>query len=88
MLSTRLDSVTPLDPATLSDARDSRDRMLDQAAPVALPAPGTAAASLTHDQLGSLARVLSFNDPQRDRPDALGRKQDRNVELLLRDPRR
>ena len=29
MLSTTLDTVTPLDPATLGDARDSRDRMLE-----------------------------------------------------------
>ena len=51
------------------------------------PPPGTAAASLTHDQVGSLSRVLAWNDPQRARPDALGRTLDRNMELLLRDPR-
>ena len=61
--------------------------LLDQASPVAAPAPGTAAASLTHDQVGSLSRLLSWNDPQRARPDALGRTLDRNMELLLRDPR-
>jgi metallophosphoesterase (TIGR03767 family) len=78
----------------LIEVMDNRDgtlslfgTLLDQAAPIALPAPGLAAASLTHAQLGSLSRVLSFNDPQRARPDALGRKRDRNVELLLRDPR-
>jgi hypothetical protein len=31
--------------------------------------------------------VLAWNDPQRARPDQLGRKQDRNVELVLQDPR-
>lgn len=78
----------------LIEVMDNRDgtlslfgTLLDQAAPVAAPAPGTAAASLTHDQVGSLARVLAWNDPQRDRPDALGRTLDRNMELLLRDPR-
>ena len=78
----------------LIEVMDNRDgtlslfgTLLDQAAPVAAPAPGTAAASLTHDQVGSLSRVLSWNDPQRARPDALGRTLDRNMELLLRDPR-
>ena len=78
----------------LVEVMDNRDgtlslfgTLLDQAAPVALPAPGTAAESLTLDQVGSLSRVLSWNDPQRAKPDALGREQDRNVELLLRDPR-
>ena len=35
------------------------------------------------------SRVLAWNDPQRQAPapDALGRTLDRNVELLLRDPR-
>ena len=61
--------------------------VLDQAAPIAAPAPGTAAAALTEAQLGSLGRVLAFNDPQRARPDALGRTLDRNMELVLRDPR-
>lgn len=61
--------------------------ILDQAAPIAAPAPGTAAAALTDAQLGSLARVLAWNDPQRDKPDARGRTLDRNMELVLRDPR-
>jgi hypothetical protein len=61
--------------------------LLDHAAPIAAPAPGTAAASLTNAQLGSLSRVLSWNDPQRERRDARGRTLDRNMELVLRDPR-
>jgi hypothetical protein len=61
--------------------------VLDQAGPIAAPAPGTAAAGFTDAQLGGLSRVLAWNDPQRDKPDPRGRKQDRNVELVLRDPR-
>ena len=62
--------------------------LLDQAAPVAAPAPGTAAASLTHDQVGSLVARAGLERPAaRPRPDALGRTLDRNMELLLRDPR-
>ena len=78
----------------LIEVMDNRDgtlslfnTVLDQAAPIAAPAPGTAAAGLTDAQLGALSRVLSWNDPQREKEDQLGRKQDRNVELLLRDPR-
>jgi metallophosphoesterase (TIGR03767 family) len=61
--------------------------VLDQAGPIAAPAPGTAAAGFTDAQLGGLSRVLAWNDPQRVTPDERGRKQDRNVELVLRDPR-
>lgn len=78
----------------LIELMDNRDGTLslittivDQAAPIEAPAPGTAAAALTDAQLGSLSRVLAFNDPQRDRPDARGRRLDRNVELVLVDPR-
>ena len=68
--------------------------LLDSAAPAAAPAPGTSALGLTPAQLASLGRTLSFNDPQReglegsggDAPKA-GRRSDRNVELLVRDPR-
>ena len=60
--------------------------VLDQAAPIAAPAPGTAAAAFTDAQLSSLSRMLAFNDPQRD-TDQLGRTLDRNMELVLRDPR-
>ena len=60
--------------------------ILNHAAPVAAPAPGTAAATLTDAQLGSISRVLSFNDPQRD-ADHPGGRDDRNTELVLLDPR-
>jgi hypothetical protein len=41
---------------------------------------------LTDAQLGGLARVLSWNDPQNE-TEHLGRRNDRNVELVLLDPR-
>jgi hypothetical protein len=50
--------------------------------------------SLSLRQLASLGRTLSYNDPQRleiedeaDDTDKLGERRDRNVELVLRDPR-
>jgi metallophosphoesterase (TIGR03767 family) len=64
--------------------------ILDTASPVEAPAPGPAA-GFTDAQLGSLARLLAANDPQTKdvtsgggpgAPDA------RNVELLIKDPRR
>jgi metallophosphoesterase (TIGR03767 family) len=67
--------------------------MLDSAAPAAAPAPGDATLFST-EQLASLARTLAFNDPQREGLEGSsgdaskrGRRSDRNVELLLRDPR-
>ncbi|HEX8101445.1 MAG TPA: hypothetical protein VF533_02440 [Solirubrobacteraceae bacterium] len=84
----------------LIEVMDNRDgtlslfgTVLDAAAPIVPPPPGPAAAFSEAD-LASLARVLSFNDPQREglegssgEAEKRGRKQDRNVELLLRDPR-
>jgi metallophosphoesterase (TIGR03767 family) len=68
--------------------------MLDTAAPIAAPPPGEAGA-FTAAQLSSLSRVLSWNDPQREGLESTsgvgskeGRRADRNVELLLPDPRR
>ena len=68
--------------------------LLDSAAPAAAPAPGTSALTMTPAQLASLGRTLSYNDPQReglegsggDAPKT-GRRADRNVELLVKDPR-
>ena len=51
--------------------------ILDHAAPIAAPAPGTAAASFTDAQLGSLSRVLAWNDPQNERRAAAARPQHR-----------
>ncbi|MDQ3934003.1 MAG: metallophosphoesterase [Actinomycetota bacterium] len=70
--------------------------ILNQAAPVNPPAPGTPANVFTDTDLASIARVLSANDPQglgprgpegRDNA-GLGERKDRNVELPIRDPRR
>ncbi len=64
--------------------------ILDSAAPTAAPPPGSALA-FDATQLASLSRTLSFNDPQRDAdeddPPREGRRADRNVELLVQDPR-
>jgi len=68
--------------------------LLDSAAPAVAPAPGTSALTMSQAQLTSLARTLSFNDPQREGlegsggdAEKRGRRADRNVELLVRDPR-
>ena len=61
---------------------------LDSAAPATAPAPGTAAAELTGADLGSISRTLAFNDPQAGGGSREGEPDDRNVELLIEDPRR
>jgi metallophosphoesterase (TIGR03767 family) len=84
----------------LIEVMDNRDgtlslfgTMLDAAAPQAAPAPGDAM-RLSLKQLASLGRTLSYNDPQREgaegssyAEDKTGARRDRNVELLMRDPR-
>ena len=67
--------------------------LLDSAAPAAAPAPGSAL-GFSPAQLASLGRTLSFNDPQREGlegssgdAEKRGRREDRNVELLVKDPR-
>lgn len=66
--------------------------MLDHAGDVAPPTPNTPAASLSDRQLASLARQLAASDPQPVSTsgglDSRGRPEDRNVELIVRDPRR
>ncbi len=64
--------------------------VLDTAASVEAPAPGTDANSMSNGQLAALSRVISANDPQyTDVTDGggLGDVTDRNVELLVKDPR-
>jgi hypothetical protein len=61
--------------------------ILDHGARVNTPRPGTAA-GLSARQLASISREVSFNDPQTSADEGLGERRDRNVELLLRDPRR
>jgi metallophosphoesterase (TIGR03767 family) len=84
----------------LIEVMDNRDgtlsifgTVLDLAAAEAAPGPGPAMA-LDLAGLASLSRTLSYNDPQRldaeDQTlvtDKLGQRRDRNVELLVRDPR-
>jgi len=84
----------------LLEVMDNRDgtlsifgTILDSAAPTEAPAPGPAA-QLSVAQLASLGRTLSYNDPQRldaeggaQERDKRGGRRDRNVELLVRDPR-
>jgi len=68
--------------------------VVDHAAAPVPPPPGPADA-FTDDQLASLSRVIAWNDPQRPpkpasgepETDRAGLRRDRNVELVIRDPR-
>ena len=60
--------------------------LFDHDAAVEAPAPGPAA-DFTSAQLAAIGRVLAYNDPQEDTADNAGEPADRNVELLLDDPR-
>lgn len=51
------------------------------------PPAGTAASGMDLNDLASAARTMSFNDLQSGAPEGEGEAQDRNVELLLPDPR-
>jgi metallophosphoesterase (TIGR03767 family) len=59
--------------------------LLDHSAAYEVPAAGSAS-GFTTDQLASISRTLSFNDPQVN-AGATGEPQDRNVELVVDDPR-
>ncbi|MEX2253315.1 MAG: hypothetical protein WD649_04115 [Thermoleophilaceae bacterium] len=80
----------------LLEVMDNRDGnlsifgpVIDHSSPVASPAPGTNANAFGVDELSSLSRTFSFNDPQSGGATAAaGGADDRNVELLVRDPRR
>ena len=70
--------------------------MLDHAAPPepggAPPSDGRGSTGPSTKRLASISRELAFNDPDSEngedgRPDARGGEGDRNVELLVRDPR-
>lgn len=76
----------------LVEVMDNRDgtlslfgTLLDHAATYEVPAAGTATA-FTVAQLGALSRTIAFNDPQAS-IGAIGQPADRNVELLVDDPR-
>jgi metallophosphoesterase (TIGR03767 family) len=60
--------------------------MLDHDAPVDAPAAGPAN-GFSAAELASIGRVLTYNDPQGSNEDSAGEPTDRNVELLLDDPR-
>jgi metallophosphoesterase (TIGR03767 family) len=61
--------------------------ILDHAGQAAAPAPGTPASAMDFNDLASAARTMSFNDLQSGAPLGEGQADDRNVELLIDDPR-
>ena len=61
--------------------------LLDHGGAVESPPGETPAAGLDTATLGSIARTLSYNDPQEGPDGSEGAVADRNVELLVRDPR-
>jgi metallophosphoesterase (TIGR03767 family) len=66
--------------------------MVDTAAPIASPAPGSPASVFTEAQIGSLMRKIAANDPQTGfngsaSSHAEGKRVDRNVEMVVNDPR-
>lgn len=61
--------------------------VLDHSGQSAAPAPGTPAAGMDLNDLASAGRTMSFNDLQAGAPAGEGQADDRNVELLLPDPR-
>lgn len=78
----------------LVEVMDNRDgtlsifgTMLDIAAPVEPPPSGADAAQLSTEELASIARIVGYNDPQRPSGAGTGERTDRNVELLIDDPR-
>ena len=78
----------------LVDLFDNRDgtlslitTMVDHAAPIETPPSGAQAAGMSVDEIAAIGRTVSFNDTQGG-GDGEGQAGDRNVELLVRDPRR
>ncbi len=61
--------------------------ILDHIGQSAAPPPGTSAAGMDLNDLASAARTMSYNDLQSGAPIGEGEAKDRNVELLLPDPR-
>jgi hypothetical protein len=68
--------------------------IVDHASAASAPAPGTGAAGLSPSDLASIGRTLAYNDAQTGgracspEPCGEGGPDDRNVELLVNDPRR
>ena len=77
------------------DVMDNRDGtlsifswVLDQSAKLATPAAGSSATGFSDLDLAAVSRRLALNDPQAGtNNNPAGRPADRNVELLIRDPR-
>ncbi|HEX2162889.1 MAG TPA: hypothetical protein VHM02_02965, partial [Thermoanaerobaculia bacterium] len=61
--------------------------VLDHAGQSAAPPPGTPGSAMDLNDLASAGRTMSFNDLQSGAPAGEGQPDDRNVELLLDDPR-
>jgi metallophosphoesterase (TIGR03767 family) len=61
--------------------------ILDHVGQATAPAPGTPASAMDFNDLASAARTMSFNDFQSGAPIGEGLPKDRNVELLIDDPR-
>ncbi len=61
--------------------------ILDHVGQSVAPAPGTAASGMDLNDLASAGRTMSFNDFQSGAPIGEGQADDRNVELLVDDPR-
>jgi 3',5'-cyclic AMP phosphodiesterase CpdA len=61
--------------------------LTNTAAPLAVPASGTAASGFGNDELASISRAVTMNDPQLGDGTAEGAAMDQNVELLVDDPR-
>jgi metallophosphoesterase (TIGR03767 family) len=80
----------------LLEVMDNRDgtlsifgTLIDHGGPIDTPPPGTPASGLDSGALAALGREMAFNDPQVGaEAGAVGRPEDRNVELLTPDPRR
>jgi len=61
--------------------------ILDHVGQSEAPPPGTPASSMDLNDLASAGRTMSFNDLQSGAPEGEGEASDRNVELLVPDPR-
>jgi hypothetical protein len=61
--------------------------LVNTAAPLGVPASDPPASAFTGDQLGSISRAMTMNDPQLGDGTAEGGPEDQNVELLVDDPR-
>jgi metallophosphoesterase (TIGR03767 family) len=61
--------------------------ILDHIGQSKAPASGTAASGMDLNDLASAGRTMSFNDLQSGAPEGEGEAKDRNVELLVPDPR-